>query len=159
MFKIGPTILISVFYCLLSGCEELGAKGAAITSTVAKTGSKHVSMVTIYGYSGSDEKVAFAIFSNIQTENAISTVSGSWVGQIRTEENNEKPVLVFRGSPQRIEINGTSYSYMNGRAFFALYSNGELTVHQLDLPILDANRKEAIAELTEQETIQAFLRK
>ncbi|MEM7145014.1 MAG: hypothetical protein AAF591_07740 [Verrucomicrobiota bacterium] len=151
-------IISAIAICAaIAGCGKPKGSGAAITSTVVERESGRVTMETLYGYSGANDKIAFAIFTNI-SENAVSSVAGSWRGQIVAEEGG-KPVLVFQGSPEALEINGTRYNYSDGRVFLASYLKGELTVKQLDLPIKDADGKDEIARLSEQPEVQDFLKK
>ena len=147
---------------VVAGCDQSEGIGATITSTVVDRESGKVSMETLYGYSTANNKIAFAIFTNIEAAAAVSTVGagvGGWGGQIVMKEGDGKPVLVFQGSPEAIEINGTHYSFSDGRVLLGSYSSGALTVKQLDLPIKDADHSDEIDRLREQREVQDFLKK
>lgn len=147
---------------VVAGCDQPEGAGADITTTVVDRESGKVTMETLYGYSTANNEIAFAIFTNIEAAAAVSTVGagvGGWQGQIVMKQGDEKPVLVFQGSPEAIEINGTHYSFSDGRVFLGSYSAGALTVKQLELPIEDADYRDEITRLREQQEVQDFLKK
>ena len=159
MNLISRIIFAIAISATVAGCDKPKGTGAAITSTVVERESGKVTMETLYGYSGENNKIAFVIFTNMKSEDAVSTVAGSWRGQVVIEQESGKPVLVFQGTPEAIEINGTRYGYSDGRVFLASYLNGEFTVNQCDLPIKDADRNDEITRLGEQQEVQDFLKK
>ena len=151
-------LVVTSIAAFVAGCDKPEGTGGVITATVVESETGTVTMETLYGYSMSNNRIAFSIFTNIRAEDVVSTIAGSWSGQIVRKEGGEEPILVFEALSDGISINGTQYSFENGRIFLALYTDGNFVVQQLDIQIGDADHETEISRLGGLEDIQNFLK-
>ena len=59
---------------VVAGCDKPKGTEVGRTITFVERSSGRVNMLTLYGYSGASDRIAFAIFTNIKSENAFSLI-------------------------------------------------------------------------------------
>ena len=116
-----------------AGCAKPATTGAGATTTIVETEAGKIALATVYGFTVATDQLAFAIFTDLDSEDTVSTVGSSWRGQIARRAGNE--VLTFEGTSEGIEINGTQFDFSSGRIFIATHSGDIFSVTQVEIPL------------------------
>ena len=106
---------LSVILVFSGGCRK-GTGGGTGSST---SGTMNC------GWSGPNEKLGFAIFTNLDSPGTIGTVSATWSGSIKPTTG---PTIRYERISGGLNINGTNYEFANGRVFLASTKEGKVSV-------------------------------
>ena len=148
-----PLNLIAICAILLSntGCQEQlggGNRSFSVDGAPAKT--------AVYGIRAGN-KLGFIIFTDNTEEGTIpDSWIPSWTGEIKPAKGLG---VVYKGSHEGLDINGTAYKFVNGRVFLVSVREDNISVTQLNVSNDDATYDAEIDRIVELEELQEFLRK
>ncbi|MEL6106232.1 MAG: hypothetical protein AAFU85_09350 [Planctomycetota bacterium] len=132
-----------------AGCGKLEFKGGGIRSVAAGTSSS----LAVYA-AGGDEKLVFALFTDVDSVGNTASAGSSWTGAITRTDGKS---IDYSGDPENVVIDGTEYQYSDGRVFLVAAEGDTITVRQLDLPVGEGNYGEQFDRLADSDDVQDFL--
>jgi hypothetical protein len=143
---------IAICAILLSntGCQEQlggGNRSFSVDGAPAKT--------AVFGIRAGS-KLGFIIFTDNTEEGTIpDSWIPSWTGQIKPAKGLG---VVYKGSNEGLDINGTAYTFANGRVFLVSVREDSISVTQLNVSNDDATYDAEIGRIAELKELQEFLR-
>lgn len=143
---------IAICAILLSntGCQEQlggGNRSFSVDGAPAKT--------AVFGIRAGS-KLGFIIFTDNTEEGTIpDSWIPSWTGQIKPAKGLG---VVYKGSNEGLDINGTAYKFANGRVFLVSLREDSISVTQLNVSNDDATYDAEIGRIAELKELQDFLR-
>ena len=144
------TFLAAAILTSITGCGEFGSGGGS-RSVLAEGNNTEA----VYGF-GEGKKLGFVMFTDIPSEGTVASAGSTWTGHIAPKEGQ---AVVYKGSADGLDINGTEYKFANGRVFLVSSKDDNISVSQLNVPIGDASYDSEIDRIAKTADVQAFLSK
>jgi len=142
-------IAIAVLLASSVGCGKLEISGGGSRSIAAGA----IARAAVYGFRA-EKELGFVLFTDIPSEGTSVSAGSTWTGQI---EPTKGLAVDYKGSADGLEINGTEYSFANGRVFLVSTKEDNISVDHLDVPIGDAMYDAEIDRIVKLEEVQEFL--
>ena len=147
MQTIVKTIAIAWILVSIVGCAK-DKTGGGSRGIVAGG----IAREAVYGILAGKE-LGFVMFTDLLSEGTSVSGGSTWTGKIKPTEGL---TVSYRGSEDGLEIDGTEYTFVNGRVFTVSTKGDALSVDQLDTPIGDALYDAEIDRIVELKEVQAF---
>lgn len=134
---------------LWTGCAKLQSGGGSrsMVSGEAKT-------LSVYGYDDG-KKLKFVLFTDQSLGDSATSTSARWKGSIIPQDGKE---VSYQGSATGITIDGTQYSFTNGRVFLVSRQSDTVSIRQLDIALEDTMYRTELDRLSKTEEVESFLR-
>ena len=144
------TFLAALILALIIGCGKFESGGGSRSVLAGGTNTE-----AVYGF-GEGKKLGFVMFTDIPSEGTVASAGSTWTGHIAPKEGQ---AVVYKGSADGLDINGTEYKFANGRVFLVSSKDDNISVSQLNFPIKDSIYDAEIDRIAETEEVQEFLSK
>ncbi|MEO1524750.1 MAG: hypothetical protein AAFX06_04905 [Planctomycetota bacterium] len=142
-------LLIAVTLAAQVGCGKMVYKGGGMRSVNANK----TSLQAVYGADAPDN-LAFVVFTDVDTSGSVASAGSSWTGSITRPEGK---AIDYEGDGDGITIDGTAYSFTDGRVFLVATDGDTITVTQTSVPIRKAKHNDEIDRLSQTDEVRSFL--
>jgi hypothetical protein len=144
------TIVAALALASFVGCRKFESGGGSRSVVVGSTAYS-----AVYGF-GEGKKLGFVMFTDISSEGTVASAGSTWTGHIAPTTGQ---TVEYKGSADRLDINGTEYTFANGRVFLVSTQEDNISVIQLNVPIGDSMYDAEIDRIEKTEDVQGFLAK